>query len=365
MSIRLTRAALLASALLLSAANPQAASAARGRPVLPDIRLAPGQAVPACVTPSRLNRLLLERTPDLEPRFRDIARYYKQHGESLRVRWDYAFYQMLLETNYLSFKTGSGRPGDVKPRQNNFAGIGTTGGGVPGDSFPDVSTGVMAQMQHLVAYSGERVQNPLAPRTREKQDDIVEMSRALRRKVRFDDLTNRWAADRNYAASIEWVAEGYRQANCTATGELLNPTPGDVEEQRSWLAESGASTRPTSASPMRPPSASSTRPRVAAPADPSVAEAMPVARPDLPSASSCDVYSASYGGHIALLIRSEGASSVSYTVLQVDEEQEQPQADAFMKVHAPNGRTIARFPSPEPAFVRAFELCPGRTPGRS
>ena len=156
-------------------------------------------------------RHLLERTPNLDPRFRDIARYYKLHGEALGVRWDYAFYQMLLETNYLSYKTGSGKRGDVDPRQNNFAGIGATGGGVPGDSFPDVSTGVLAQMQHLVAYSGERVANPLAPRTREKQDEIIELSLALRRPVRFDDLTNRWAKDRNYAKSIEWVAERYRQ----------------------------------------------------------------------------------------------------------------------------------------------------------
>jgi hypothetical protein len=177
----------------------------------------PGQAVAACVTPGRLMRHVLERTPDLNPAFRDIARYYKQHGEALRIRWDYAFYQMLLETNYLSYKTGSGRWGDVDPKQNNFAGIGTTGGGVPGDSFPDVSSGVLAQMQHLIAYSGERVAKPLAPRTREKQDDIIELSRALRRPVRFDDLTNRWAADRNYATSIEWVAYRYRQANCTAS----------------------------------------------------------------------------------------------------------------------------------------------------
>ena len=78
-----------------------------------------------------------------------------------------------------------------------------------------------------------------------------------------------------------------------------------------------------------------------------------------PRPSSCDVYSASYGGRVALLIRSESGASVNYTVLQVDDGLEQPQADAFIKVHAPNGRTIARFPSPEPAFVRAFELCPG------
>src|SRR5258706_2139550 len=164
MPFRPIREALLVGAVLAAAGAH--AAAARG-PTLPEIRLAAGQSVPACVTPGRLMRHVLERTHDLNPAFRDIARYYKQHGEALRVRWDYAFFQMLLETNYLSYKTGSGRWGDVDPKQNNFAGIGTTGGGVPGDSFPDVSSGVLAQMQHLVAYSGERVRNPLAPRTRE------------------------------------------------------------------------------------------------------------------------------------------------------------------------------------------------------
>ena len=80
-----------------------------------------------------------------------------------------------------------------------------------------------------------------------------------------------------------------------------------------------------------------------------------------PHAPPCDVYSASYGGPVALLIRSIAGTSVNYTMLQVERELEQPQADAFIKTHAPNGRTIARFPSPEPAFVRAFELCPGRS----
>jgi hypothetical protein len=298
---------------------------------LPDIRLGPGQSVPRCVTPSRLNRHLQERTRDLDPRFRDIARYYKQHGETLRVRWDYAFFQMLLETNYLSYKTGSGRWGDVNPKQNNFAGIGATGGGVPGDSFPDVSSGVLAQMQHLVAYSGERVPRPLAPRTREKQDDIIELSQALGRSVRFDDLTNRWAKDRNYAKSIEWVAERYRQANCTASGEPLHPAADDVEVRKPRQQVAGAASPP--------------------------AAAMAVPAPPRPPA--CDVYRASYGGSVALLIRSVSDAAINYTVLQVDAGLEEPQAEAFIKMHAPNGKTIARFPSPEPALSRAFELCPG------
>jgi hypothetical protein len=327
-----SKVALLVAAILAAGAMHVAAgeAASARRPTLPPIRLAAAaEAVPPCVTPGRLMRHVLERTPDLDPRFRGIARFYKLHGEALGIRWDYAFYQMLLETNYLSYKTGSGRWGDVDPRQNNFAGIGTTGGGVPGDSFPDVSTGVLAQMQHLVAYSGERVADPLAPRTREKQDEIIALSRALRRPVRFDDLTNRWAKDRNYARSIEFVAERYRHANCTDSGTPLQPADDDFE-------------------------VAAGRPRLPA-------VGLRVSQPLLaaaPRAPACDVLAASYGGSIALLIRSVAGATVNYTILQVQEGLEQPQADAFIRTHMPNGRTIARFSSRERALARAFELCP-------
>src|SRR5262249_5309372 len=210
-------------------------------------------------------------------------------------------------------------------------------GGVPGDSFPDVSTGVLAQMQHLIAYSGERVGSPLAPRTREKQDEIVEQSLALGRPVRFDDLTNRWAADRNYAKSIEWVAERYRQANCLASGEPRDPTADDTIEARSRRVQVAA------LAGAWLPSAPHTLPTAAVPHPP-----------------ACEVYTASYGGQVALLIRSLSGASVTYTVLQVDADLEQLQADAFVAAHAPNGRAIARFSSPAAAFARAVALCPGR-----
>jgi len=170
MSPRRWNGALLIAAALAGACGAPGALAAPARgPTLPEIRVSAHNARGAGLRDAQsADAHLLERTRDLDPRFRDIARYYKLHGDALGIRWDYAFYQMLLETNYLSYKTGSGRRGDVDPRQNNFAGIGTTGGGVPGDSFPDVSTGVLAQMQHLIAYSGERVAKPVAPRTREE-----------------------------------------------------------------------------------------------------------------------------------------------------------------------------------------------------
>jgi hypothetical protein len=181
---------------------------------LPEIRLSAANPVPACVTPDRLMAFLKKRNGNLDPRFRTIASYYKKHGEAWGVRWDYAFFQMAIETNFLSYRAPNGRMGDVDPKQNNFAGIGTTGGGVPGDSFPDVSTGVLGQIQHLVAYSGEMVAEPVAPRTRLKQEHILEKSRELNRPVRFSDLAKRWAVDPKYAKSIEWVAGSYRSEFC-------------------------------------------------------------------------------------------------------------------------------------------------------
>ena len=181
---------------------------------LPEIRTSTQNKVPACVTPQRLMSFLKSRNPGVEARFADIANIYKRHGERWHVRWDYAFYQMAVETNFLSYKQGNGRWGDVDPRQNNFAGLGTTGGGVPGDSYPDVNTGVLAQIQHLVAYSGEHITDPVGARTKLKQDDIIELMEHLKGHVTFNDLSHRWAVDRHYGASIEWVANSYRAVYC-------------------------------------------------------------------------------------------------------------------------------------------------------
>lgn len=191
----------------------------------PAIRLDARNAVPQCVTPARLMAFLAERNQNLDPRFREIAHWYRHFGEAWRVRWDYAFFQMTVETNYLKFHRADGKRGDVDPRQNNFAGIGTTGGGVPGDRFPDVKTGVHAQIQHLVAYSGERLAAPIAPRTQSKQGIIIEQSLRLGRPVTFADLASRWAVDRNYARTIEYVANQYRSRYCAEAAVEQPPAP--------------------------------------------------------------------------------------------------------------------------------------------
>ena len=209
----------------------------------PAIRTTEANRVPACVSPDRLTAFLMNRNPSVDPRFHDIAQWYKHWGEAWHVRWDYAFYQMVLETNALKFRRGDGHRGDVHEKQNNFAGIGATGGGVPGDRFADVKTGVHAQIQHLVAYSGEHLSDPIAPRTQLRQDDIIEQSRRLRRPVTFGDLAHRWAADRKYAKSIDAVAEQFNTGYChgiaAASPDVPPPRPAQRNPRQAFAPPSG------------------------------------------------------------------------------------------------------------------------------
>ena len=69
------------------------------------------------------------------------------------VRGEVVFEQAMLETGWLQFG------GDASAGQFNFSGLGTTGGGVAGNSFPDVRTGIRAQVQHLKAYASSEELN--------------------------------------------------------------------------------------------------------------------------------------------------------------------------------------------------------------
>jgi hypothetical protein len=316
-----------------------AAKPARG-PELPEIRVSATNSVPQCVTPDRLMRYLADRNPKLDPRYREIAALYQQHGEALGIRWDYAFFQMVLETNSLLFT------GDVKAKQNNFAGLGATGGGVPGESFANVSMGVLAQLQHLVAYSGQKVEAPVAVRTRENQKDIIEKSLTLRRPVRFSDLTNRWAADRTYALSMNVLASRFHETYCSPVNQAQEQAAATWQsETKQARADKPAPGKPT---PGKPTPAKAAEKPIPAETGATTTAAL-----------ACDIWQASYGGTAALLIRSVAGAKVNYTVLQVVAGKEQPQADAYMKEHARNGETIGKFGSRDEAMTRAFELCPG------
>ena len=85
--------------------------ASSGASAAPPIRADASNRVPACVTPERLMTFLRARNGNLDQRYQGIAEVYRRHGEAWRVRWDYAFFQMALETNFLTYRRGDGRPG--------------------------------------------------------------------------------------------------------------------------------------------------------------------------------------------------------------------------------------------------------------
>lgn len=85
--------------------------------------------------------------PDIET----FAQIYYEEAVQEGVRPEVAFAQTMKETGWLQYG------GDASISQYNFAGLGTTGGGVPGNSYPDVRTGVRAQIQHLKAYATDEV----------------------------------------------------------------------------------------------------------------------------------------------------------------------------------------------------------------
>ncbi|WP_404449351.1 N-acetylmuramoyl-L-alanine amidase [Sutcliffiella horikoshii] len=118
----------------------------------------------------------------INPKAPLLGEYYFELGEAYNIRGDVAFAQAIHETNYFRFT------GIVKPAQNNYAGIGATGGEVRGATFATPEEGVLAHIQHLYAYANRE---PL-PSTYPKVDprfDLVTRGIA----PGWIDLNGRWA----------------------------------------------------------------------------------------------------------------------------------------------------------------------------
>jgi hypothetical protein len=85
-----------------------------------------------------------------------------------------------------------------------------------------------------------------------------------------------------------------------------------------------------------------------------IAEAPPALAPN----QKCRVWTASYGGQKALIIRSVADQMVNFTVLDVNDGSEAREADAFISAYARNGKIAGEFSSQSQALEKAFELCP-------
>lgn len=410
---------------------------------LPPVKVSDDNTVATCATPGRLMGFVKARNAKLDPKFEKLAVEYMRHGEQLGLRWDYGFFQMLVETGFLTFT------GDVKPEQNNFAGLGTTGGGVKGEKFKDVSSGARAHLEHLAMYAGEKIENPVAERTKNIQDweVLTKWQKTIKGPMTFTHLAKQWAPKtRSYPSDIKAVADRFMTGLCkdadpnpellaelkgtgaatvtdekpiSATGETSAQTAGLTkgdelakranEEARvegaaktslgatSLLAAASAALAPSpdvkilNATPapetvltpdatldvtadvaVASPATAGSKVEMASLTGAGKADLTPevTAEPDTKAGKidksaaavaggKCKVFTASYGGESAVIVKAMIDKVVNYTVLHVNEGAEKREAEAYISAYAKGGETVgSEFKNPDQALDKAFELCP-------
>lgn len=131
------------------------------------------------------------------PTIQAFCQLYWEECVSEGVKPEVAFCQAMKETGFLRFKA------DVKITQFNFAGIGATGGGEPGNTFSNVREGIRAQVQHLKAYaSKEALKNACVdPRYAYVTKGCAAYVEWLGQKE--NPSGKGWAVDENYGYSIK------------------------------------------------------------------------------------------------------------------------------------------------------------------
>jgi hypothetical protein len=469
--VRARSAFAFATAVSAVAMSLASMSLAANAAELPQIKMSAKNTVPECVTPGRLMGFLEARNKKLDEKFSTIAADYARVGDELQIRWDTAFFQMLLETGNLTFT------GDVSPNQNNFAGLGATGKHEPGETFPDVATGVKAHLQHLLMYSGEKLDNPVAERTRKVQEwgVLTAWQKTIAGPMTYQHLAKKWApGSKSYANDIENVQDAFFDGPCKSADPKPELTASlkakDAAKTPLAKVETKTSIKTADAAPETKPDANAEpdqkvasaetddstsvpAPKVSgsdlakrandearasgsyvrsnlgagmlaalgwggkAAAEPAATDAtaapaadtataqpavkiLNAAKPDaetaaaaitppatepqakvqvaalgagtksavVPSAaakaaaqsssSKCKVWTASYGGARAVIIKANADAQDNYTVLDVNEGTEQREADAYIAAYAKGGLKVGEFTSSTQALDKAFELCP-------
>ena len=141
------------------------------------------------------------------PTIRDFASIVYDEAVAEGVSPELVFVQAMKETGWLRFG------GDVSVSQYNFSGIGAVGGGAKGATFPDVRTGIRAQVQHLRAYADNSVTtaslanavvDPRFTYVRKGAAPVVEY-------LGIQENPNRtgWAAAKNYGYDLVSMMKAY------------------------------------------------------------------------------------------------------------------------------------------------------------
>lgn len=133
-------------------------------------------------------KLPIKATPE------EIVDLYYQEAGREGLRWDIVFCQALLETGFFRFG------GTVVPEQNNFCGLGTTSSTVRGAYFPTPRDGVRAHVQHLMAYTTDRL--PATPVIDPRYYLVYKGKVQNGFYTRWSQLNGKWATGSYYAEKI-------------------------------------------------------------------------------------------------------------------------------------------------------------------
>ncbi|WP_293659672.1 glucosaminidase domain-containing protein [Phascolarctobacterium sp.] len=179
----------------------------------------------AAATKAQAVALLKQSNPDLKLSCsaEEIVDLYWQEAGREGVRQDLAFAQALVETGFFRFG------GDVKPEQNNFCGLGTTGGGVKGAHFKTPELGARAHIQHLLAYTTQK-----HPSTK-IIDPRYDLAHAIRLERGLCDtwykLNGTWAMSPNYSEKIMGVWQRMLAVEAAESKADKNKQDKDKHEQ--------------------------------------------------------------------------------------------------------------------------------------
>ena len=130
---------------------------------------------------------------------KDFCQVLLDQARSEDVRAEVLFAQAMVETGWLQFGGDVDKNGKV---QCNFGGLGATGNGVPGDEYPDVKTGLLAQAQHLKGYATTA---DLSQPCVDKRFHHLAGKRGSAPTV--DKLSGTWATSKIYGATIMNVVD--------------------------------------------------------------------------------------------------------------------------------------------------------------
>ena len=159
------------------------------------------------VPPGKMAAYIRRRNPEakLNCSIEDLVGFYYAEAGMEGVRPDLALCQAIKETGCFAYG------GDVVAAQNNYCGLGTTGGGVKGHFFATPKDGVRAHVQHLLAYTSTRpphqaLADPRYELLKEKRPDV------FGQVTTWVGLNGKWAVPgKTYGQDILAMLEAVKQ----------------------------------------------------------------------------------------------------------------------------------------------------------